>query len=168
MLVLMLAHSGLHNVKHPKEDDYQMYAPAMDKRLWQVFSRNCDVIMRADYEYVVSEKEGSSRKRASTGNTRILYCSGSAAEEGKSRAGYELPESMEFDYHVFAKNLGKTDALVARVKELMVALLTKEEQTAAMKFAGCKKLVDAPATKLKQLLNKLLIKQSEKNQQETE
>lgn len=166
MTVLMLAHTGLINVKHPMQEDFQRFGPAMQKDLWAVFSRHCDIIMRADYEYAVSAKKGK-RNKASTGRTRILYCAGSAAEEGKTRCGFELPERMELSYDVFASHLGKADDTIEEVRTLMVELLTKEEQTAALKFLGADKLDDAPLQKLKLLLNRLLEKQSE-NESETE
>lgn len=166
MMVIMLAHSGTINIKHPLMDDFQKFGPAMQKDLWAVFCRNCDIILRADYDYVVTEVKGTKRKKASTGSTRVLYCEGNAAEEGKSRAGYELPPRMEFTYDVFESYLGKSDSTVTEVRALMVELLSKEEVAGALSFLGVEKLDNAPVTKLKQLLNRLLEKQSDKNERE--
>lgn len=168
MMVIMLAHSGTINIRHPLMDDFQKFGPAMQKDLWAVFSQNCDIILRADYDYVVEPVHGTRRKKASTGTTRVLYCEGSAAEEGKSRTGYELPPRMEFTYAVFESYLGKSDTVVEEVRALMVDLLTKEEAKKTMEHYGCEKLDNIPITKLKQMLNRLLEKQSLKNENERE
>ena len=53
MGVLLLAHTGLHNVQHPVDGTYTKFAPDIDKTIWARVSKWSDLTLRADYEYIV-------------------------------------------------------------------------------------------------------------------
>ena len=160
MMVLLLAHMGTHNVKHPTHGDYMKFAPDVDKTCWARVSKWSDVIGRADYEYVVVKDRGQSKGRAVGTNTRRLFFAGSAAVDAKCRVGYELPDELTLSWADVAANLGKDPTTLKEVQELW-PILTEQESAAALRWLGAETLEEASLHRLRQLLNRLREKQGE-------
>ena len=154
MTVLLLAHTGVQNVKNPVEGDFQRYAPEMDRRIWSRFAKWCDMVGRADYDFIVikSDKPGPGRVKGTS--TRIIHWAGSAAEDCGTRAGFELPDTTLLSYSAIADGLGLGAPVLDEVKELW-HLLDKEQANKALAWLGAKTLEDATTQKLKELLNRL-------------
>jgi hypothetical protein len=161
MTVLMLAHTGVTNVKNPVEGDFSKYQPDLDRRVWARFAAWADIIIRADFEYSVVEKGG---KRVSIGtNTRILYCTGSQAEDAGCRVGYDLPETLPLSWSALSAALGQDNGTAKQIKELW-GLMPKDEALKALKFLGLQSIDEiekAASQKAKQILNRLRVLRKE-------
>jgi hypothetical protein len=155
MGVIILAHTGLHAVKNPVEGDFQKYAPDVDRKIWGRLFGWPDVIMRADFLYTVIKSDNPKAKGRAIGtSTRVLHCSGTAAEDAGTRAGFELPETLPLSWQAFSDALGNDTATLTEVLELW-PLLTPDQQQKSMAWLGVKKLEDAYVSKLRELLNRL-------------
>ena len=166
MTVLLLAHTGLLNVKNPIYGEFQKFAPELDKRVWARFSAWADIIGRADYDYVVvgARPEEGKRGRAAGSNTRVLIFGGSAAEDAGCRVGYELPEQIGFMWEEFASLLGGKGTMVDSVRSGW-SVLTPEEAGKTLAFLGVTSLeaIDSAAPqKLAQIANRLKAKSAAK------
>lgn len=164
MTVILLAHAGLQNVKHPVDGEYNKFAPDVDKNTWARVSGWSDLVLRADFEYSVIKDKGKSKGRAIGTQTRKLFSQGSAAEDAKCRCGYELPDELELSWATVEANLGRGSATLEEVTELW-PILTKAEGVKALAWLGiatAKDLPEAQVGKMKQLLNRLRQKQAEK------
>jgi hypothetical protein len=155
MIVLLLAHAGVQNVRNPIEGDFTKHAPDVDRRVWARFAAWSDVIMRADFEYFVKKADNPLGKGQAVGtSTRVLRCSGSAAEDAGTRVGFDLPETLPLSWKAFADALGQDTSTLDAVQALW-NLLTKEQQTKTMAWLGVKDLSEAKSSKLRELLNRL-------------
>ena len=157
MTVLVLCHVGIQNVRHPSEGDYTKFAPDIEKSVWGRLSAWSDIILRADYEYVVIPDKGGTRGKAKGGSVRVMYATGTAAQEGKCRVGYELPDEMPLSYADFVTALGQNADTLDEIKALW-PLLSKPEATKALAWLGVTRLEDATTTKSRQLLERLRAK----------
>jgi len=167
MTVLLLAHTGIANVKNPIEGDFQRYQADMDKRVWAVVSGWADVILRADYEYFVKPAATDQRPgRAIGDSTRILRTTGSAAEDAGCRVGYELPTTpIPMSWAELEQHLGSDPRTLAEVQRLW-EVLTPSESAKAMAWLGVQKLTDAHLSKLRELLNRLRILAAERAEEQ--
>ena len=170
MGILLLAHTGLHNVKHPVDGDYTKFAPDVDKTVWARFSKWSDLTLRADYEYTVIKAAGQGKGRAVGTNTRRLYCSGSAAEDAKCRVGYELPDEMNLSFDEFNSRLGDASATLDEIKSLWPVLPNDsvKKTLAWLDVESIDQIDQAPLTKARVMLNRLRQLQAEKTAEETE
>lgn len=159
MTIILLAHQGIISVKNPIDGDFDRYAPSVNKNIWARFSAWADIIMRADYEYTVVNKNNNNKGRAVGTNTRVLRCAGSIVDDVKQRVGYELPETLPLSYPDFAAALGQNTDTLPAVKALW-GLLTTDEQAATVKYLGGS-LEKAPVDKLKSILTKLKKRQAD-------
>lgn len=155
MTVLLLAHTGIQNVKNPIDGDYQKFSPDMDKRIWSRFAAWSDIILRADYEHSITEKEGS--KKVVSTDTRIIYAAGSMAADAGTRVGYDLPESFPLSWQSFASALGKPNGIEEELKSRW-DVLTGDEQKKTLNYLAIKSLDElnqAQSQKVKIIINKL-------------
>ena len=162
MMVILLAHMGLHNVKHPTGGEYTKFAPDVYKDIWAVYSAWADIVLRADYEYAIIPPEGGKGKGRAIGTqTRVMFAQGSAAEDAKCRVGYELPDQLPLSFDAFKAALGQGGDTLEEIKQLW-NVLSKTDKKKAMAWLGVAKMEDASLTKCRQLLNRLRQKQAEK------
>lgn len=158
MNILLLAHIGIHTVNSPISGEYSKFAPEIDKRVWARWSKWCDIILRADYDYVILPGKDKTKKGHAEGtNDRVVFASGDASQDAKTRAGYELPDRLNLSYADFASALGSDSACIASVKELW-PLLDSEAEKKAMAYLGVKSVSEiesAELTKLRATLNRL-------------
>jgi hypothetical protein len=155
MMVLLLAHTGVNTVRNPIDGDYSKFQPALNRKIWGRFSAWADIILRADFEYTVAITDKKAHKGRVIGTTtRILKCSGSAAEDAGCRAGFELPDVLPFSWQAVADALGKDNETLGEVKKRW-GLLPAERQAKALAHYGVRKLEDLAVGRLRQLLNHL-------------
>lgn len=152
MMVILIGHTGVHSVKNPVEGDYDRYALGIDRKLWARIHPWADIIMRADYDYVVQQKEGlAGRGRAIGDSKRVLRCEGSAAEDAGCRVGYELPPVLPLDWAAFELALGGTESIADEVKNRW-GLLSEQEQAGTLKFLGVRALEEITRANQKKVL----------------
>lgn len=159
MQVILLAHVGLHTVSHPTDGDYTKFAPEMDKRVWARWSKWCDIILRADFDYYVKPGETGKKGRAELGDTtRWLFSVGNAAQDCKTRVGYEMPERMLLSYPAFHEAIEGGDTSACDEVRRLWGLLDKDAETKALKYLGVNSVKDldgAERTKVRATLNRL-------------
>jgi hypothetical protein len=151
MMVVLIGHTGVHSVKNPVEGDYDRYAMGIDRKLWARIHPWADIIMRADYDYVVQQKDGTARGRAVGDSKRVLRCEGSAAEDAGCRVGYELPPILPLDWAAFEIALGGVDSVASEVTRRW-DLLTEAEQQATLKFLNVRTIGDLAKANQKKVL----------------
>ena len=154
--VILLAHSETQKVKNPLAEDYDRYAPAMDKKVWARFGRWADVILRVDYQVSMVERDG--RAKAVSDGTRILRCSASAAEVAGCRVGYELPAEIPFAWASIEEHLGQPDTSTLEILAGLYSQTDAETQRKVLDFLGIKNINDlpsAPLHKAKAAINRL-------------
>lgn len=158
--VILLAHLGTTNVNNPVEGEYSKWTPDLGKNAWPQFYGWADIIGRADYDYDVAAGSAPGQKGRAVGtSTRVLHFAGNAAQDAGCRAGFALPEKIPFTWAAFKEALGKTDTLVAAVKEGWDSL-SKDGQERALKYLGGS-VEKATATKLSVVLDNIRSKQKE-------
>lgn len=155
MIVLLLAHTGLQNVKNPLEGDFQKYAPDIDKRVWSVFARWADVVGRADYEYTYLKSSNPNAKgRVVSTSTRVLRFEGGAAEDVGCRVGFSLPPILPLSWSEFDAAIGNDTSTLDEVRAIW-PVVPDEKRTKILAWLGVTKLEDARLAKLKEVLNQL-------------
>lgn len=150
MMVILIGHTGVHSVKNPVEGDYDRYAVGIDKKLWARIHPWADIIMRADYDYVVHDKDGTGRGRVIGDSKRFLRCHGSAAEDAGCRAGYELPPVLPLEWQAF--ELALNGASLSDEMGSRWHLLTEDAQAKTLKFLGIRSLADVQSANQKKVL----------------
>jgi len=166
MMVLLLAHVGLHSVSNPISGDYTKHAPEVDKRVWGKWSKWSDIILRADFDYRVEPGESGKKGRVRGDNQRVVYTAGDAAQDAKTRAGYELPDTIDLSYSAFMAALGSDNESLTEITELWV-VLDKTQETKALAYLGVSsvdKIADADLTKVRSMLNRLRKLSSDKKE----
>lgn len=160
MEVILLAHTGLQNVRHPVDGEYSKFAPDLDKRVWARWSKWADIILRADFDFIVRPGESKTKKgRAETcSTTRLCYSVGSAAQDAKTRVGYELPESFLLSYQEYADALNAGDTTAINEVRVLWPTLDADAQKKALKYmgiSGLDELSNSAPEKLRATLNRL-------------
>jgi len=167
MMVILLVHEGLINIKDPIQGDFNRYSGDIDKRLWALAAQWADIIGHASFEYTVVDNRdgtGATKKGRALGtNTRTVRFSGTAAEAAGCRVGYELPESLPLSYKDFDAALGCNEEMLKKVKELW-GVLSEDEAQSAFQWLGVTKLEDATYHKLSELLTRLQAKTADKEE----
>jgi len=159
MTILLLAHTGVVNVKNPIDGDFGKFSADIDKYPWARLSAWSDIILRADYEYSVVKDQ--KKARAVGTSTRWMSAAGHAAQDAKCRVGYELPDQMPLSWAAFAAELGKGSATLAEIKELW-PILTADLAAKTLASQNVAKLEDLNITQARKLLDALRRKHAEK------
>ena len=103
MRVVLLAHEGLHRQGNALGDDFLKIGGAMHKYVWNAMMEWADHIGHITKEFVAVTKQGDKVAKQKGSNKRICYFEGGPGRDAKSRAGYEMPESIEFSYENYMK-----------------------------------------------------------------
>lgn len=93
MAIIGLCHTKVAPFRNPQAADYDRYQPDLHKYTWSLTHRWADIVLFANFEDVVTEKDPKKKGKASGGQTRILYTQRHAAYDGKNRHG--LPSEIE-------------------------------------------------------------------------
>ena len=154
--VILLAHSQTEKVKNPLAEDYDRFAPAIDKKVWSRFGRWADAILRVDYQVSYLEKDG--RTKAVSDGTRVLRCAATAAEVAGCRVGYELPAEIPFAWSSIEEHLGQQDTTTLDTLTGLYDQVDTDVQNKVLDYLGIKSIDDlvlAPLHKAKAAINKL-------------
>jgi len=158
--VILLAHTGVANIKNPIAGDYTKFVPDLDKKIWARFAAWADIIGRAEYEHSIKRGDNGQGKAVSS-DTRLLRLVGSQAEDAGCRVGYDLPAQLPLSYAAFAEALGQRDTTAADIRAGW-SLLTADEQGKALAYlcvARVEDLEKAQSQRAKTVLNRIQIKQ---------
>jgi len=171
MQIILLSHVGLHTVSHPSDGDYTKFAPEMDKRVWARWSKWCDIILRADYEYYIQPGEKGKKGKAQGDATRWLYTTGNVSQDAGTRVGYELPERLAVSYPEFLDALSGGDNSACDEVRQLWTLLDADAEKKALAYLGIKsadEIAGAEKTKVRATLNRLRQMNAKTAEQETE
>jgi len=110
MFVVLLAHEGLHRQGNALGDDFLKIGGAMHKYTWSAVMEWADQIGHITKDHVAVLKQGDKVAKQKGGNKRVCYFEGGPGRDAKSRAGYEMPDSIEFSFASYMRNLKKAGA----------------------------------------------------------
>ena len=105
MMVVLLVHEGLHRQGNALGDDFLKIGGAMHKYTWNAVMEWADQIGHITKDHVAVMKQGDKVAKQRGSNKRICYFEGGPGRDAKSRAGYEMPETIEFSYENYIKAL---------------------------------------------------------------
>ena len=98
MWIILLAHEGLHRHGNALGDDFQKIGAAMHKFTWQSILEWSDQVGHITKDFVSILKQGDRIAKQKGDNRRVCYFEGGPGRDAKSRAGYEMPEKIDFTY----------------------------------------------------------------------
>ena len=106
MMIILIAHVGVQEVKDPESQTYHRTAPRMHHLAEGMISQWCDAVLQAKQNFRIQKTtEGFGSERAiatalgSDGGERVIRTVGTAAVIAKNRFG--LPEYMPLDFKTF-------------------------------------------------------------------
>lgn len=130
MSIILTSHTDFHNIRNPRLGEFGRIEGDMPKDIWNVFANWVDIVSHACYQMSVSKKNKTAEKT----KIRLLRCGGSAAEDTKCRAGFELPEEMLFSFNNYKEFLGSENTL-DKIKKNWDEL-TSEQQASTLEWLG--------------------------------
>ena len=172
VMVILCAHTGQHKVANALGSDYTAFGADVPKQSWAVLSSWADQIAHATSVVRTVSREGEKVKAISGGSERWMIFEPEPGRIVKSRAGYEMPPKVLFDYSSYSAAL-KTDVvgdLIGRAVELYQQVGSDDQKIVADKLGlPKKKSFSAEAfsglgkQKLDSLVNWLMSKRIEDN-----
>jgi len=111
MMVVLLVHEGLHRQGNALGDDFLKIGGAMHKYTWNAVMEWADQIGHITKDHVAVMKQGDKVAKQRGSNKRVCYFEGGPGRDAKSRAGYEMPESIEFSYENYIKALKQNEGV---------------------------------------------------------
>tara|TARA_R100001480_G_scaffold23094_2_gene33327 strand:+ start:1381 stop:2163 length:783 start_codon:yes stop_codon:yes gene_type:complete len=110
MMIVLLAHEGLHRQGNALGEDFLKIGGAMHKFTWSLVMEWADQIGHITKDHVAVSNQGDKFAKQKGSNKRICYFEGGPGRDAKSRAEYEMPETIEFSYenymNAYNKNQG--------------------------------------------------------------
>ena len=98
MFVVLVCHEGLHKQGNALGDDFLKIGGAMSKYTWPTALEWADQVGHVTKDHVSVMKQGDKVAKQKGSNKRVCYFEGGPGRDAKSRAGYEMPETIEFSY----------------------------------------------------------------------
>ncbi len=178
MQIILLAHEGLQRSANAMGEDFQKFAPDMDRHIWPVIRAWADIVGHAARDVRVGKDSANRAKARAVGKERYIHWEGDPARDAKARAGFELPPRTLLSYEDMARALNQDWAgeLAAQcadlygqvpeaVQKACTAWLKKATGSNKPTVANLKKLGKG---KLSDLVNRLLANVPEENNPEQE
>ena len=113
MMIILIAHVGVQEVKDPESQTYHRTAPRMHHLAEGMISQWCDAVLQAKQNFRIQKTtEGFGSERAiatalgADGGERVIRTVGTAAVIAKNRFG--LPEYMPLDFNTFFEAVTKS------------------------------------------------------------
>ncbi len=144
MMIILLAHSGLMRSANALGEDFQKFAPSLERYTWEVLSAWSDMIGHATRDVHVTEKKGGKFKARAIGAERYIYFEGEPGRDAKNRAGYEIANRVLLSYDDFqaALDLDPCDALTDQILDLLTKM-SDDDYAKTAKWCGTKKVTAA-------------------------
>lgn len=93
--VVVLAHCMMRKQERPNDPAFDRYELKLTKQTAPLVKEWADMLLFANYKYIVYEEKGTKKKKAS-GGKRVMYTTHNPCWDAKNR--HDLPDEMEFDY----------------------------------------------------------------------
>lgn len=178
MQIILLAHEGLQRSANAMGEDFQKFAPDMDRHIWPVIRAWADIVGHAARDVRVGKDSQNRAKARAIGKERYIHWEGDPARDAKARAGFELPPRTLLSYEDMARALNQDWAgeLAAQCADLYGQVPEAVQKACAAwlkKATGSDKPTAANLTKLgrvklSDLVNRLLANVPEENTPEQE
>jgi len=141
LMVILCAHTGQHKVANALGSDYTAYGADVPRQSWAVLSSWADQIAHATSVVRTVSREGEKVKAISGGSERWMFFEPEPGRIVKSRAGYEMPSQVLFDYASYGAALKKDvlGELIARAVELYQQVGDQDQKVVADKLGLPKK-----------------------------
>ena len=97
--VVVLAHCMMRKQERPNDPAFDRYELKLTKQTAPLVKEWADMLLFANYKYIVYEEKGTKKKKAS-GGKRVMYTTHNPCWDAKNR--HNLPDEMEFDYQAIA------------------------------------------------------------------
>jgi hypothetical protein len=97
--VVMLAHSQVKTFQNPAGENYDMYQLKLYDKASALLRERSDLVGFATWDDTGVKKQGANKAKAAGGLERELHFGHNPAYESKK--GFDLPDSMELDWHQF-------------------------------------------------------------------
>jgi hypothetical protein len=164
MMIILLAHSGLMRSANALGDDFQKFAPSLERYTWEVLSAWADMIGHATRDVHVTEKRGGKFKARAIGSERYIFFEGEPGRDAKARAGFEIANRVLLSYEDFqaALDLDPCDALIDQILDLLPKM-SDDDRAKTAKWCGTKTVTAAGLkkkgkAKLTVMLNRMMSK----------
>lgn len=103
--VILLAHSQIRTFKNPAGEDYDMWSMKLHEKTSAYIREKADAVGFAAWDDVGKKAQGASKAKAITSGDRELRFGHNPAFE--SKAGFDLPDTMDLDWAEFQKAVDK-------------------------------------------------------------
>lgn len=102
MGIVMVGHTGTHREANVMGPDFQALGGEMEAASWKKTRDWCDQIGWARTEYSVIQRDGEAKAKAvERGKERLIEFAGGAGLHAKTRAGYEMPDTIELSWEAY-------------------------------------------------------------------
>lgn len=114
MAVILIGHAVVEHVNNPEGDDYDRYAPRLDKRVAPKIVEWCSEVLFANYAVMTKTTEvgtgkfATKKTKAIGESDRVLRTSARPYCIAKNRLP-QMPEEIELNWDVFASYLKRKD-----------------------------------------------------------
>jgi len=116
MFVVLLCHEGLHRQGNALGEDFLKIGGALSKYTWPTALEWADQVGHVTKDHVAVMSKGDKVAKQKGSNKRICHFEGGPGRDAKSRAGYEMPETIEFSFTNYMKaykeNKGDSNASI--------------------------------------------------------
>lgn len=123
MNVVLVCHQQVKSFNDPsKPNPYDRYELKLHKGVSALVKENCDAVLFASYDTVISVDKTTKKAKAFGGENRVLFTEYRASHDGKNR--FSLPYQIElkwqaFDEAVKSSEPNNIDALISTISGLL-------------------------------------------------
>lgn len=93
MIIMLLVHTKVAKFKNPEGSDFDRYQPELENAIWSLTHKWLDVVMFGNFYQDTATDKNDKRQKGVGGDTRMLYCTRTAAWDAKNRIG--LPSQIQ-------------------------------------------------------------------------
>jgi hypothetical protein len=94
MIIILLIHTKVTKFKNPEGSDFDRYQPELHAATWSLTHKWLDVVLFGNFLQTTAKDSNDKRQKGVGGDTRIMYCTRTAAWDAKNRIG--LPPEIDF------------------------------------------------------------------------
>jgi hypothetical protein len=92
MWIILLAHTGIGNIRNPRGNDYNTFTPAMHKDAWQITLAWADIVLFANREVYTEKGKSDAKGKVRGVGDRMMATEWDASFDAKNR--HNLPPEI--------------------------------------------------------------------------
>jgi hypothetical protein len=93
MWIILLAHTGIGSVRNPRGNDYNKFAPTMDKNSWELTLAWADIVLFADRPVFTEDAKRGAKAKIKGVGERVMLTEWDASYDAKNR--HNLPADID-------------------------------------------------------------------------